>query len=433
MSAKKGDLNLMIPGADGWEIWTGSTVNGFQQHASTDHLRALDVTGIPSGAVAMAIPVREVFAVPFRAQTDDISLLGDLASMQLERNGNRAALDVGGLTDHFVYATAPEETHLTAIVMNPPSEGQLPRKSPDQFDLSPRCLPLLEDRVVVWRELGRWVFGIGKPGKALYFQCLSGEQLDVRAGNEIGLALTQLRLQGLLATPPEGIVVWSHGSASDARSEELEALSRGLGMPASSSPRPNPTWPEPPSRLLPADVRAERLAVLGRRNRNYLIAALAVVYLGVVVYLYSDLGKTKKEAAMTKRNADAVAGEASLLDMHRAKWAELRPVVETDYHPLELFLSSYRALPNTKDDRFIRFKKLTFLNQFREIEDELRVDRQIVLEGFADQENQQQIPKYAGSLRSSQDLDDFNWSIQPETIDKRSGKLTFTFVGNATE
>ena len=433
MSAKKGDLNLMIPGADGWEIWTGSAMSGFQQHASTNHLLALDVTGIPSGAVAMAVPVREVFAVPFRAQTDDLSLLGDLAAMQLEKSGNRPALDGGQLTDHFVYATTPEETHLTAVVMNPPSEGKLPRKSPDQFDISPRCLPLPEGRVVVWSELGRWVFGVGKPGGALYFQCLSGERLDLRAGNEIGLALTQLRLQGLLTDIPEGVVVWSHGSASDARPEELEALSRGLGIPTSSSPRPNPTWPEPPSRLLPADVRAERLAVRGKRNRNLMIAALAVVYLGVVAYLFFDLKKTKAVAAKVKSDADAVSAEASLLDRHRSKWSELRPVVETDYHPLELFLSIFKALPNTDDDRYIRFKKLTFLNQFKEIEDELRVAREIVLEGFADLENQPQISKYAKNLKSSPDLDDFEWTNPPETTDKRSGKLTFTYVGGATE
>jgi hypothetical protein len=433
MSAKKGDLNLMIPGADGWEIWTGSAVNGFRQHSSTEHLLALDVTGIPSGGVAMAIPVRQVSAVPFRAQTDDLSLLGDLAAMQLEKNGNRPALDGGQLTDHFVYGTAPEETHLTAVVMTPPSEGQLPRKSPDQFDISPRCLPLPEGKVVVWRELGRWVFGIGKPGHALYFQCLSGDRLDARAGNEIYLALTQLQLQGLLKAIPEELVVWSHGSATDARPEELESLSRGLGISVHTSPRPNPTWPVPPSRLLPADVRAERLALQGKRNRNIMIAALAVVYLGVVAYLYFDLKKAKDGAAVVKRQADAVSGEASLLDQHRSKWAELRPVVESDYHPLELFLATYRALPNTKDKRYIRFKKLSFLNQFREIEDELKVAREVVIEGLADQEDQQQIPIYAGNLRSSSDLDAFTWSIQPETIDKRSGKLTFTFVGNATE
>jgi hypothetical protein len=164
-----------------------------------------------------------------------------------------------------------------------------------------------------------------------------------------------------------------------------------------------------------------------------MIAALAVVYIGVVAYLFFDLKKTKEGATVVKRDADAVSAEASLLDRHRSRWAELRPVVETNYHPLELFLSSYRALPNTKEDRYIRFKKLTFLNQFKEVEDELRVARTIILEGFADQENQQEIPKYAGNLRQSSDLDDFEWAIQPETIDKRSGKLTFTFVGNATD
>ena len=425
----------MIPGADGWEIWTGSTVNGFQQHSSTEHLLALDVTGLPSGGVAMAVPVRQVSAVPFRAQTDDLSLLGDLASMQLEKNGNRPALDGGQLTDHFVYGTAPEETHLTAVVMNPPTEGQLPRKSPDQFDISPRCLPLPEGQVVIWRELGRWVFGIGKPGHALYFQCLSAERLDARAGNEIRLALTQLQLQGLLTTMPESLVVWSHGSATDARPEELEALSRGAGIPAGASPRPNPIWPVPPSRLLPADVRAERLAVQGRRNRNIMIAALAMIYLGIVADLYFDLDKTQQAAAVAKRKADAVSGEADLLDNHRAKWDELQPVVESEYHPLDLFLAAYRALPNTKDERYIRFEKLSFVNQFREIEGDLRVAREVVIEGLADEGNQPQIPKYAGNLKSSSDLRDlgFEWTFKPEEIDKRTGKLTFTYVGNATQ
>ena len=433
MSARKGDLNLLIPGADGWEVWTGSSASGFQQHAATEHMLVLDVTGVPSGGVAMAVPVRQISAVPFRAQTDDLSLLGDLAVMQLEKNGTRPALDGGQLTDHFVYGTAPEETHLTAIVMNPPSEGQLPRKSPEAFDISPRCLPLPDGKVVIWRELGRWVFGIGKPGHALYFQCLSSDRLDARAGNEIRLALTQLQMQGLLKVLPGSVVVWSHGSSSDARPEELEFLARGLEMPVESSPRPAPTWPAPPSRLLPADVRSERLAVRGKRNRNILIAALLVVYLGILAFLYFDLQKAKKAAALAQRDANAISGDAALLLAHQAKWDELRPVVETEFQPFEVFLASYRALPNTKQDRFIRIKKASFTNQFREIDGDLKVSREVVLEGQAEQENQPQIPIFAGNLRSSRDLELYRWAIQPEIVDKRSGKLTFTFVGTATE
>ncbi|MFT6864052.1 MAG: hypothetical protein ACJAVK_002614 [Akkermansiaceae bacterium] len=433
MSAKKGDLNLLIPGADGWEIWTGSTVNGFQRHAETEHKLALDVTGVPSGSVAMAVPVRQISAVPFRAQTDDLSLLGDLAVMQLEKNGTRPALDGGQLTDYFIYGTAPEETHLTAIVMNPPSEGQLPRKSPESFDISPRCLPLPDGKVVVWRELGRWVFAIGKPGHALYFQCLSSDRLDARAGNEIRLALTQLEMQGLLKVLPDSVVVWSHGSSSDARPEELEFLARGLDVPVESSPRPVPTWPAPPSRLLPADVRAERLAVRGKRNRNILIAALLVVYLGIVAFLYFDLQKAKEAATLATKDANSISGDADLLLTHRVKWDELRPVVETEFQPFEVFLASYRALPNTKQERFIRITKASFTNQFREIDGDLKVSREVVLEGQAEREAQQEIPKFAGNLRSSRELEAFRWAFPPESEDKRSGKVTFNYTGNATE
>lgn len=433
MSAKKGDLNLLIPGADGWEIWTGSNASGYQLHSATGHLLALDVTGFPSGSVGMAIPVRQVSAVPFRAQTDDLALLGDLAAMQLEKNGTRPALDGGQLTDHFVFGTSPEETHLTAVVMNPPSEGQLPRRSPEAFDISPRCLPLAVGKVVVWRELGRWIFGIGKPGQALYFQCLSGEYLDDRAGNEVRLAMTQLQIQGLLKEPPDSVVVWTHDSATDARSEEIEAFARGIGISVHISPRPSPSWPAPPSRLLPADVRAERLATKGKRNRNILIAALLVAYFGLVAYLYLDLQKAQGAATIAQRDASGISGEAEFLLAHQAKWDELRPVVEDEFQPFEVLLNAYRALPNTETARFIRLTKTSFTNQYREIDGDMQVFREVVLEGNADQENQQKIPAFAGNLRASQELEAFRWEIPPEIVDKRSGKLTFTFTGNATD
>ncbi len=433
MSGKKGDLNLLLPGADGWEIWTGSNASGLSLHKSSEHMRALDVTGFRSGAIQMAIPVRQISAVPFRAQTDDLALLGDLAAMQLEKNGTRPALDGGQLTDHFVFGTAPEETHLTAIVMNPPSEGQLPRRSPQAFDISPRCLPLPSGKVVVWRELGRWVFGIGKPGHALYFQVLSGERLDGRAGNEIRLALTQLQMQGLLPEMPEEAVIWTHGSVTDARPEEYEAFSRGVDLTVTSGPKPAPTWPSPPSRLLPADVRAERLAKKGKRNRNLLIAALFLAYLGVAAYFYMDLQKAKDAAKQAKRDAGGISEEADFLLAHQSKWDELRPVVEDEFHPFEIYLAGYRALPNTKDGRFVRLTKVSMVNQFREIDSELRVAREVVFEGQADQEQQPKIPVFSGNLKKSQELESYRWEFPPETIDRRSGKLTFIFTGNATE
>lgn len=433
MSVKKGQMNLFIPGADGWEIWTGSSQGQMSLHSATEHYSALEVSHFPSGPIQMAIPVRQVAAVPFRAQTDDLALLEDLAVMQLEKNGTRPVLDGGQLSDHFVYSTAPEETHLTAVVMTPPREGQLPRKSPKAFDISPRCLPFPEGKVVVWRELGRWVFGIGKPGHALYFQILSCDLLDKRAGNEIRLALTQLQMQGLLAEVPEEAVIWEHGSSTDARPEEHEALSIGLGLTVSTVLKPAPTWPTPPSRLLPADVRAERLARKGKQNRTLLMMGLLMVYLGVASYFYLGLKDAKDAAKQAKRDANGISVEAESLLNHQAKWEELRPVVEDQYHPFEVYLAAYRALPNNRSERFIRLTKVSLLNQFREIDSELRVERQIVIEGQTDQEEQPKIALFAGELKESEELKTFRWEFPPETPDKRSGKMTFTYTGNATE
>ncbi len=431
MSAKKGDLNLLIPGADGWEIWTGSETSGFSLHSATGHLLALDVTGYPSGPLQMALPVRKVSALPFRAQTTDLSLLGDLAAMHLEKCGARPALDGGQLTDHFVFGTSGEESLLTAVVLSPPKEGQLPRRSPAAFDLSARCLPLPAGDVAVWKELGRWVFAIGRPGQALYFQCLSGERLDDRSGNDVRLALTQLQIQGLLSDFPSRVVIWTHGSVSDARPEEVESFARGIGLEVQELAKPDPSWPSPPSKLLPADVRAERLHQKNQRNRNILIAAALVAYLGLVGYFIYNLREVQKEALIAERNVAALGTDAQDLLLHEEKWEELKPVVESDFYPYELLLRAYRSLPNSPDQRYIRLTSATFINQFKEVDQAMVVERKIILQGQA--EDNTNIPKFSGSLTSREDLSEFIWNIQPEVKDRKSGLWTFLYEGDATQ
>lgn len=428
MSAKKGNLTLLLPGADGWEIWTGTETEGFQLHSATEEKLALDVSGYPSGPVNMALPVRQVSALPFKAQTTDLSLLGDLAAMHLEQSGARPAIDGGQLTDHFVFGTTESESLLTAIVLSPLQEGQLPKRSPAAFDISARCLPLPAGDVAIWREIDRWVFAIGRPGQALYFQCLSGERLDDRSGNDIRLALTQLQIQGLLEEFPGRAVIWTHNSVTDARAEEIESFSRGIGIEVVEEPKPAPVWPTPPSKLLPADVRAERMAQKNKRNRNIAIAAGVVAYLGVVGYFFYNLREVQKEATIAKNNLAALGTDAEELLVHEEKWEDLRPVVEDDYYPLEMFLRTYRALPNTKDQRFIRVKTASFTNQFKEVDGSLVVERKIVVEGNA--EDTTNIPKFAQNLRA---MEGWTWNTPPESRDTRSGLWTFKYEGDATQ
>ena len=192
---KKGEKVLLLPGADGWEAWTGLNGAGLALALRSGAMRVLDVGGIPSGELTMAFPVRDVSALPFRAPTSDDALLSDLAEMHLERMGMRPGINAGVLSDVFKVGTRGEESLAVPVVLAPPMEGHLPRRSPQHFDISARCLPLPSDGLVVWRELGRWVFALSEEGQALEFEALASSQLGEDAGREIRLTLMQLELQ----------------------------------------------------------------------------------------------------------------------------------------------------------------------------------------------------------------------------------------------
>jgi len=430
MSAKKGEITLLIPGAAGWEIWRGSITGGLSKHSESEHRRALDVGGYPSGRLQMALPVRQLVALPFKAQTNDLALLDDLAEMHLERNGVRPALDGGQLTDHFVYQVEGEETSLTAVVLSQPKEGELPKRSPQAFDISPRCYPLPAQKVAVWKELGRWVFALGREDKVLYYQCLPGDLLDERAGRDARLALTQLQLQGLLCEMPEEAVVWTTASVEDARPEEVEAFARGIALETRATPKPSPTWPLPPSKLLPEDVRAERVEKASRRNRRIAIVVLILAYLGLAAYLYTDLQKLEKETIAAEREIQELSGGTTDLIKLQDKWDELAPVVDSNFYPYEIYHRVAECLPN-KSGRKVRLTLVDIINQPKLVEGQgMTMVRDIVLKGEA--QGTADIAEFAIALRRSAELADFEWIIQPEAP-TRTGSWGFTYTAKVPQ
>lgn len=426
MSAKKGDLTLLLPGAEGWEVWKGNPAGGLTLKSSSEHHRALDVTGIPGGSVQMALPVRQLVALPFKAQTTDLDLIDDLADMHLEKNGVRPALGSGTLSDHFVYQQDADYTDLTAIVLRAPGEGELPRRSPEAFDVSPRCLSLPSGKIAVWKEFGRWVFALGAGEKVLYFQCLPGERLDERAGKDIRLSLTQLQLQGLLPEVPAELIVWAVNGPSDARSEELDSLARGFGGEILTAPKPAPHWPVPPSKLLPEDVRAERVQKAAKRTRMFAIAALVVAYLGLVAFLYTKVKKAEEDAVAIERQVEGTREDTGNLLNIVDKWGELSPVIDDEYYPYEVFYQINQCLPNDKEaPPEVRITQATVYNQPKVTEDGFQtVNREIFVSGEA--ADTADIAKFAIALKAKEGLSDFVWTIEPEQKTK-NGSWSFRY------
>lgn len=407
--SKQQETILLVPGARGWEIWKQSAVGGFALQTAEGPPRASDLSGLPGGNLAMLFPVRGMHALPFKASSADESLFEDLSAMHAERLGVRADPMAGQLTDTFVISKEEDSATLLCVVLKSPGDGDLPPRSPKEFDVSPRAFQVQGEAIAAWMEFGRWVFAFYRNGKLLYSQATSssGPAPDAACLREIQLALGQLSIQGL-ALRPEAIHVWSpEGDAGSAGS-----LEKGLGLSARVAPRPEPVLPSPRSKLLPADVRAARRAQVARQQRFAAIAAVLVAYLGVAGWFGYQVFREKQKIKEYKKQANEIISPdmSNAMAVHKQEWEELDLMANINRSPVELMERIRKAIPPNQG---LRLKSAD-------------VDgAEIKLTGEA----QQAGPVNTFSLnlgKKAGGLSEFVWSNPPPTSDPKGWKFVFT-------
>jgi hypothetical protein len=229
-------------------------------------------------------------------------------------------------------------------VLRAPAEGELPKRGPKEFDVSARALPLPDQGVAVWRELGRWVFALSSGGKLLHAQATSclATTPDAAVAAEIRLAMTQLALQGM---PHElkDVVLW--GDTADLMlGHVLNGAFRGQVQVLE---RPAPVLPEPRSRLLPEDVRAARRERARKQQRVAVIAAVVLIYAGLAGWLGYGLWQDMRDTKRLQAEADAVKPETVAYETHRAKWDQLAPLVDSSYWPVEVLFRVASQMPTS--------------------------------------------------------------------------------------
>ena len=332
---------LLVPGETGWEIWTGSSGTEYTLHSATAAANAGDLTDLPAGDLTLLFPVKAVTTVPMRVTSDDDALFPDLASLHAERLGLRPDPMAGQLTDVFVVSREPENSALSFVMLRAPEDGDLPPRGPKGFDISPRAFPLVGDALALWKEFDRWVFSLHHQGKLVYCQATSGTSLspDEALVREISIALIQLTMQGLEIEPTR-IEVWT-----GAPGVSPAALNAVFKTPVEIALRPAPILPDPLSKLLPADVRAARRDALHKRNIMLGVAAVALLYLGVIGWfgygLWNDSSQTKALLAEAKQAAPEGAAYAE----HIAKWDELANAIELDHFPVDILKRVAQCIP----------------------------------------------------------------------------------------
>jgi len=427
---KKNQATLLIPGPQGWDVWELGGGEAATLKNRTEELRALDVDDLPTRDLHMAFPVREVSALPMKSPATEANLFGDMAEMHIERMGMSPPIELGNLSDFFQVAVRDEDCLLLPVVLSPPPEGTLPRRSPRSFDVSARCFPLPADGVVLWRELGRWVFAIGIDGNPLYFQTLAAPILGDAAGREISMSLTQLLIQGVIESRPKHCFVWLGEDEIGPSEEQLAELGNGFGGTAAPATKPLPEYPDRPSSLLPADTRAERVAKKKRQQVTLAVAALVLAYLGLAGSLTAKLMGKTKDADEARLEADALKSGAGDMYDHLKKWSELESVTSTDHWPVELLYRCSQANPSGG----VKFKEAVFTNQLEIKSDgNHRVVRSISLRGEAGE--LEHVSKFSLNLKRSALLAAYDWNTPAPTqtnTDAWSFYYDADFKGGAT-
>ncbi len=338
--SKAAETTLIVPGESGWEIWTGTAAAGFTLKEATGIQLPGDIPDLPATELVQLFPVKSVTAIPMRVTSDDEALFPDLALLHAERLGIRPDPMAGQLTDLFVIEKEQEGTALLSVFLRAPGDGDIPARTPKEFDLSARAFPLAGDSLAVWKELGRWVFSLSSAGNTAYCQAtsISTHAPDQALAREIRLALLQLSMQGIEIQPTK-IFVWTSDKETSAA-----ALTGEFRAAAEVTPRPAPVLPAVHSKLLPADVRAARKAAEKKRNITLAVAAVVLAYLGVIGWfgygVWKDISRTK----VLRAQAEEAAPDAAAFTIHSQKWDELA-LTREENSPVEFLLHIANSIP----------------------------------------------------------------------------------------
>jgi hypothetical protein len=396
---------LLIPGETGWEIWTSQAEGGYRLHAATGIPLAGDLKDLPPGDVTLLFPVKSLTAVPMRVASDDDALFPDLAALHAERLGLRPDPMAGQLTDVFIIAREAENTALLSVFLRTPADGELPARGPKSFDISARAVPVAGDALATWREFGRWVFAIFHQGKLVYCQATAVDSIrpDESLAREIRLSLMQLGMQGLEVEPAR-VIVWSSDENLDASG--LRSIFRA---PVEVLARPEPMLPDPLSKLLPADVRAARRAAQRRNNIILGVAAVVLIYLGLLGWYGYGLWKISSETKQLTARAEAAAPEGEEYALHIAKWDELSHAIDIGNSPVDILNRIAKCIPENSGLR-LRVAEISAT--------------EIKLQGEAPQ--LQAVNTFSLRLSKNNELANFVWQTPEPNQSTRGWEFVFT-------
>ena len=219
---------------------------------------------------------------------------------------------------------------------------------PEQFEPSVCMLPLPNNGMSVWRELGRCVVAFTREGSLLHAAVLASRVLDADAAFELRDLSAALQAHDFM-DEPSTINVWTACETDFV--PQLACLFVEAGVV--KEPRPEPRPPAQPSRLLPVQVAVGRQQRLARQHQLMMVAVAVMMYVCFFGAWWVRL--QWRDARLSRAEAELAAYQPEMDQVLQAQsyWQAMEGAINPDVYPMELFHQVVSLLP----DEGIRLKE----------------------------------------------------------------------------
>jgi hypothetical protein len=211
---------------------------------------------------------------------------------------------------------------------------------PEKFEPSVRMLPLPENGIAIWKELGRHVVAFTREGKLLHAAVLASRLLDVDAAFELRDLCAALQAHEFLEEPSP-IHIWTACESDFV--PQLACLF--VEAEVRKEQRPDPRPPVETGGLLPQLVATQRHQQQARQGRLLMLAAAAMMYLSFfgawwlrLQWREGRLHQAETELALRQPEIDRVT-------QAQAHWLAMEGAINPDLYPVELFHQIVSLLP----------------------------------------------------------------------------------------
>lgn len=325
---RKPPCELLLPGAQVWQSWTGAEGAACLLHAEQSAQGAS--FGKDAQRRVLALPAVHFWALPawLKGQPEH---LRSMALLHLERMGIKAEDDETGVQVRNMQAK--EGAYLTRILALKDLATPLTdtARLPDEVTLHALCYPLVQSSLTLFRELGRLVVAITSGPQLIYCTPLSASKLDGNALAELNNICLQLGFQGVLGRL-ESIVLWIDEG-------DIDQIQRVTGLTAYRCDMPAPTMPERGSSLLmPQDVTAERQSQMRRAKTRFMALVAGTVIAAAIALVATLTSLALQERNMLREKVAALTPRASRVMDHKKAWHEAAPAVDPTTWPQQILL-----------------------------------------------------------------------------------------------